>query len=136
MSAAEEPVWRDYPSLVHSSGRETTVLLHIAWGYTNKEISSRLNISVKTVEAHKANGMRKLQLSGRSALVRQAVTWGWLAPDRAPDNRTTIRPHTATAQPEDLEVDAIGNPHEPHGQGDSMERVKIAATPPDEGRST
>lgn len=65
------------------SRREGTVLRLIAWGYTNKEIAQRLQISVKTVEAHKANGMRKLRLAGRSALVRYAVSSGWFAEDVA-----------------------------------------------------
>src|SRR5689334_15388099 len=42
------------------SDRELEVLRLIAWGYANKEIASRLNLSVKTVEAHKANAMQKL----------------------------------------------------------------------------
>ena len=65
------------------SGREGTILRLIAWGHTNKEIAQRLQISVKTVEAHKANGMRKLGLLGRSALVRYAVNSGWFTEDVA-----------------------------------------------------
>jgi len=64
------------------SPRETTVLRLIAWGYTNKEIASRLSLSVKTIEAHKSNGMRKLRLPGRADLVRKAVDWGWLSKDQ------------------------------------------------------
>jgi DNA-binding NarL/FixJ family response regulator len=60
------------------SARETTVLHFIVWGYTNKEIAARLNLSVKTIEAHKANGMRKLSMPHRAALVRYAVDAGWL----------------------------------------------------------
>lgn len=89
----------EVPITLPLSGRETIVLRLIAWGYTNKEIANRLAISVKTVEAHKANGMRKLNLAGRSGLVRQAVAWGWLTPERSPDNGTEIgsqavSPHT------------------------------------------
>jgi DNA-binding NarL/FixJ family response regulator len=65
------------------SRREGTVLRLIAWGHTNKEIAQQLEISVKTVEAHKANGMRKLGLLKRSELVRYAVSAGWLARDLA-----------------------------------------------------
>jgi DNA-binding CsgD family transcriptional regulator len=72
------------------SEREATVLLMITWGYTNKEIGSRLGISAKTVEAHKANGMRKLHVRGRSSLVRLAVEWGWLTPEKAPDHDSEI----------------------------------------------
>ena len=69
------------------SPRETTVLHLIAWGYTNKEIANHLGLSVKTVEAHKANGMRKLNLGGRSELVRNAVDWGWLSKAEAPQRQ-------------------------------------------------
>ena len=67
------------------SAREATVLHLIAWGYSNKEIATRLGLSVKTVEAHKANGMRKMNVIGRSGLVRQAVLLGWLTLDADPD---------------------------------------------------
>jgi DNA-binding NarL/FixJ family response regulator len=60
------------------SPRETEVLRLIAWGNTNKEIASRLDLSVKTVEAHKANGMRKLGFRGRIDIVRYALLQGWL----------------------------------------------------------
>ena len=58
--------------------RETEVLRLIAWGNTNKEIAARLDLSVKTVEAHKANGMRKLGMCGRIDVVRYALLQGWL----------------------------------------------------------
>lgn len=60
------------------SPRETEVLRLIAWGNTNKEIAARLDLSVKTVEAHKANGMRKLNMRGRIDIVRHALLQGWL----------------------------------------------------------
>lgn len=60
------------------SPRETEVLRLIAWGNTNKEIASRLDLSVKTIEAHKANGMRKLNMRGRIDIVRYALLQGWL----------------------------------------------------------
>lgn len=63
------------PSL---SERETVVLRDIAWGYGNKEIAARLDLSVKTVEVHKANAMRKLGLHGRLDVVRYALLQGWL----------------------------------------------------------
>jgi DNA-binding NarL/FixJ family response regulator len=58
--------------------RESGVLRLIASGYSNKEIAARLSLSVKTVEAHKANAMRKLGLSGRIDIVKYAVLQGWL----------------------------------------------------------
>ena len=60
------------------SARETEVLRLVAWGYTNKEIASQLNISVKTVETHKSNVMEKLGLKSRSDFVRYALHQGWL----------------------------------------------------------
>jgi len=58
--------------------RETEVLRLISWGHSNKEIASRLDLSVKTVETHKANAMKKLGMSSRIDIVRYAVLQGWL----------------------------------------------------------
>jgi two-component system, NarL family, response regulator NreC len=60
------------------SERESNVLRMMAVGHSNKEIGSALEISVKTVEVHKANAMRKLGLRGRIDVVRYAVLNGWL----------------------------------------------------------
>jgi len=60
------------------SDRESEVLRLIARGYSNKEIAARLSLSVKTIEVHKANAMRKLNLTSRIDLVRYAVFQGWL----------------------------------------------------------
>ena len=61
--------------------RETEVLRLIASGFSNKEIGSHLNISVKTVETHKANSMKKLDLTSRIDIVRFALLQGWLKND-------------------------------------------------------
>ncbi len=58
--------------------REAEVLRLIASGYGNKEIAVQLVLSVKTIEAHKANAMRKLDLNGRIDIVKYAVLQGWL----------------------------------------------------------
>jgi DNA-binding NarL/FixJ family response regulator len=60
------------------SRREAEVLRRTVLGQSNKEIAAALRISVKTVEVHKSNGMRKLDLPDRSALVRYAAMHGWL----------------------------------------------------------
>ena len=60
------------------SEREAEVLRLIAWGYSNKEVAARLNVSVKTVEAHKSNLMKKLDLGSRVDIVRYALQRGWL----------------------------------------------------------
>lgn len=66
------------PAAGAPSERETEVLRLIAAGYSNKEIASQLTLSVKTVETHKANGMRKLGLHSRIDVVRYALLQGWL----------------------------------------------------------
>jgi DNA-binding NarL/FixJ family response regulator len=68
----------DAEPLDELSERETEVLRLIARGYSNKDVAARLEISVKTVEAHKANSMRKLGMRSRIDLVRFAVLKGWL----------------------------------------------------------
>ncbi|HEY0378494.1 MAG TPA: response regulator transcription factor [Pyrinomonadaceae bacterium] len=60
------------------SEREAEVLRLIAWGHSNKEIAARVGISVKTVEAHKANAMRRLGMKSRIDIVRFALLQGWL----------------------------------------------------------
>ncbi len=60
------------------SEREAEVLRLIALGHINKEVAARLDLSVKTVEAHKANGMRKMGMRSRVDLVRYALLQGWL----------------------------------------------------------
>jgi DNA-binding NarL/FixJ family response regulator len=60
------------------SERENEVARLIATGYSNKEIASRLALSVKTVETYKARSMEKLGLRSRAELVRYAVQRGWL----------------------------------------------------------
>ena len=58
--------------------RETEVLRFMALGHSNKEIAATLDVSVKTVEVHKTNAMRKLGLQGRIDVVRYAFLQGWL----------------------------------------------------------
>jgi DNA-binding NarL/FixJ family response regulator len=60
------------------TSREEEVMRLIAQGYANKEIATRLDISVKTVESHKTNVMEKLELKSRTEIVRYAVRQGWL----------------------------------------------------------
>lgn len=60
------------------SEREAEVLRLVAVGHSNKEIADQLTISVKTVELHKANAMRKLGLAGRVDIIRYGVLQGWL----------------------------------------------------------
>jgi two-component system, NarL family, response regulator NreC len=56
--------------------REHEVLTHLAEGASNDEIAASLVISPKTVERHRENIMRKLNLHSRSELVRYAIRKG------------------------------------------------------------
>jgi DNA-binding NarL/FixJ family response regulator len=58
--------------------RELEVLRLTALGHSNKDMADQMNISIKTVEVHKANAMRKLNLRGRTDVVRYAVLKEWL----------------------------------------------------------
>ena len=52
--------------------RETEILRLIVEGYTNRQIGQELNISVRTVEGHRANISDKLDIHSRVELVRYA----------------------------------------------------------------
>jgi DNA-binding NarL/FixJ family response regulator len=56
--------------------REREVVLLVAEGSSSKAIASALGISVKTVETHRTNVMRKLRLRSVSELVRYAIRNG------------------------------------------------------------
>jgi two-component system response regulator NreC len=60
----------DYERL---SDREREVLKLLADGLAPKEIATRLLLSVKTVDTHKTNMMRKLDLHDRSAVIKYAI---------------------------------------------------------------
>ena len=60
------------------TGREQTVLLQLAKGQSNKEVSAALNISVRTVETHRKNIKRKLGISSTAGLTRYAMEHGVL----------------------------------------------------------
>ncbi len=58
--------------------RENEVLRLIALGYSNQEIGTKLDLSIKTIETHKSNAMRKLGISSRIDIVRYAILQNWL----------------------------------------------------------
>lgn len=62
------------PDLDSLTPRELEVLRLLARGYTYREIAEELFISVKTVETHASNVLRKTQQSNRNALTRWAAT--------------------------------------------------------------
>lgn len=58
--------------------REREVIRHIALGYSNNEIAEKMIISVKTVEAHKANCLKKLNMQSRRDIIKYAILQGWM----------------------------------------------------------
>jgi DNA-binding NarL/FixJ family response regulator len=69
---------RNVDASAELSNREAEVLRLAAAGYTNKEVSSRLRVGVKTIETYKARAMEKLGLETRAELVRYAIARDWL----------------------------------------------------------
>ncbi|MGA8183720.1 MAG: response regulator transcription factor [Terriglobia bacterium] len=73
-----------HPSAEVESGRltprEREIVQLLTQGKSNKEVASALNISVKTVEAHRANIMHKLNLPSFADLVHYAIRTGIVEP--------------------------------------------------------
>lgn len=63
--------------------RETEVLKLIAQGLTNQQIANKLFISIKTVQAHRANLMEKLDLHDAVELTKYAIRKGLISLDEA-----------------------------------------------------
>jgi DNA-binding NarL/FixJ family response regulator len=59
--------------------REREILEQVWSGCTNRSIARQLGISVKTVEAHRANMMKKLRVSNTAQLLKAAIESGLLA---------------------------------------------------------
>jgi DNA-binding NarL/FixJ family response regulator len=60
------------------TGREQEILELIWSGLKNREIGQQLTISVKTVEAHRANMMKKVRVSNTAQLLKVAIQDGLL----------------------------------------------------------
>jgi DNA-binding CsgD family transcriptional regulator len=73
------PTAEDYGML---TSRERQVTRLISEGLTNAEIASSLGISVRTVEAHRSNLMRKLRLKNQFDFIRFALMTSMAPPDR------------------------------------------------------
>ncbi len=55
------------------TARQKEILRLVAQGLTNREIGQRLDISVRTVEVHRFNLMRRLRVRNVAQLLRQAI---------------------------------------------------------------
>ena len=74
-------------SVEQVTGREREVLTQVALGSSNKLIARALGVSVKTVEKHRANLMRKLTLHNTAAVTRFAIRHGMVT---ATDMQTPV----------------------------------------------
>jgi len=61
--------------------RQREVLQLVAEGHSNKEIASRLNVALKTVETHRTELMDRLGIRGVASLVRYAIQVGLVRPE-------------------------------------------------------
>ncbi|HSA31322.1 MAG TPA: response regulator transcription factor [Candidatus Omnitrophota bacterium] len=73
LSTFEEQRKGKTPEITVLTHREQQILKLIASGLANKNIATQLNISTRTVEAHRSNLTKKLGLRSTAALVRYAV---------------------------------------------------------------
>jgi DNA-binding NarL/FixJ family response regulator len=84
---AASPVQREMETprlaeeLLSLTAREVEVLTLVAEGLTNQEIADRLILSIKTVQAHRANIMEKLGIRDVAHLVRFAIRHRLIPPD-------------------------------------------------------
>lgn len=67
---------QDPPQLPQLTPREREVLQLIAEGNTTKQIAATLGVSVKTIETHRANTMRKLDVRSVAELTKAAIREG------------------------------------------------------------
>jgi DNA-binding NarL/FixJ family response regulator len=65
------------PDIASLSAREREVIAQVIKGKASKEIAGKLKISVKTVEVHRYNILRKLNLRNAAALVNFIHSSGW-----------------------------------------------------------
>lgn len=93
-SRADETDVRRAVVLDRLSTREREIFDLIIWGQTNKQVASKLGISVKTVETHRSHINGKLQVHSAAELVRLASLCGVLA---AGGESAALAPSISTA---------------------------------------
>jgi DNA-binding NarL/FixJ family response regulator len=81
------------------SPRELETLRYLAIGLTNREIATRLGISVKTIDTHRGHVLKKLALRNNSDLTRFALEHGLVDLDTTPETerRERLEPRPAAA---------------------------------------
>jgi DNA-binding NarL/FixJ family response regulator len=76
---ASEPAPEATPEEVTLTDREREVLILVAEGYSSRQIAETLGISPKTVDVHRTNLMRKLNLHNRVEITRYAIRHGLIS---------------------------------------------------------
>jgi DNA-binding NarL/FixJ family response regulator len=64
------------------TARQREILQLLAEGHSTKEIAYRLGVSIKTVESHRAQIMKRLDIWDVPGLVRYAIRSGLVSPDK------------------------------------------------------
>jgi len=72
-----------YPRSSVLTLREQEVMRLLAEGRTVREVAAELSLSIKTIEAHKLNLMRKLDIHNRTSLIESAVRMGLMVTEKA-----------------------------------------------------
>jgi two-component system response regulator NreC len=68
----------EFPRVSVLTAREQEVVRLLAEGRTVREVAAELSLSIKTIEAHKLNLMRKLDIHNRTTLIQYAIQAGLL----------------------------------------------------------
>ena len=74
-----EPVTEEAVDLELLTPRQRDILRLVSIGHTNREIANMLHISVRTVEVHRFNLMRRLNVRNVAQLLRRALQLGLLS---------------------------------------------------------
>ena len=72
----------NYPRPSVLTLREQEVMRLLAEGRTVREVAAELSLSIKTIEAHKLNLMRKLDIHNRTSLIESAVRMGLMVTEK------------------------------------------------------
>lgn len=76
----------------HLTQRQRQVLKYIVNGATSREVATQLNVSVQTVEVHRFNLMKKLDVSNMAQLIAQAVKTGLVVWERGRWKQGEMKP--------------------------------------------
>ncbi len=73
----QEPMINKHPAETNISKREIEIVRLITQGFTSQEIADKLHLSTYTVNTHRRNILRKLELKNTAMLVQYARSMNW-----------------------------------------------------------